>query len=260
MVSDNEQIREPKFLCSLQGEGRSTSSLVLGNYQYMHGWILLYRWSAGPVPFATGNAGILTSLLSQPAGSRVGMRAGVASLKSYTGSLGVTVIDAGSATMGGDTTRLILSGYLWTREIMRDLVLSKDPSARNLLEKPVGVLKPGAAAFVIRSGDVVTLSYAAVLAAPILTVVLTIFAMGFHTAPRFPSGFGKLARRAAALRATQLFRAVDELSITDPSLWDGLVSSMPRPAGTQEWTTTLYNGEPTGGGKKGPRIQFTQGG
>lgn len=156
--------------------------------------------------------------------------------------------------------RPALSGYLWTREIMGDLVLSKDPSARNLLEKPVGVLMPGAAAFVIRSSDVVTLSYAAVLAAPILTVVLTIFAMGSHTAPRFPSGFGKLARRAAALRATQLFHAADELSITDPSLWGGLVSSMPRPTGTQGWTTTLRPDEPTGGGNEGPRIQFTHGG
>ncbi|KAH6985691.1 hypothetical protein BKA56DRAFT_669950 [Ilyonectria sp. MPI-CAGE-AT-0026] len=203
---------------------------------------------------------ILTSLLSQPAGSRVGMRAGVASLKSYTGSLRGTVIDAGSVSNGGDTTRLILSGYLWTREIMRDLVLSTDPSARNLLEKPVGVLMPGAAAFIIRSSDVATLSYAAVLAAPILTVVLTIFAMGFHTAPRFPSVSGKLARRAAALRATKLFRPVDELSNTDPSLRGGLVSSMPRPTGTQGWTTTLHHDEPTGGENEGPRIQFTHDG
>lgn len=216
------------------------------------------RLDQSPLPL--GMQVILSSLLSQPASSRVGMRAGVSSLKSYTGSLAGIVIDAGSSSMVDDMTRLILAGYVWTREIMRDLVLSKDPRARNLLEKPAGVLMPGAAAFVVRSNEVVTLSYDAALTAPILTAVLILLAGVFRAAPRYHSIFRKLALRAAALRATQLFRAVDELSTIGPSLWDRLIYSMPQPSGTQEWTTSMGFVEPTGGGRVGPRIQFNRAG
>lgn len=78
-------------------------ALLLGNHLYLHGGILYTVGHLSRSPLPLGVQAILTSLLSQPTGSRVGMRAGVASLKSYVRSLESTVIDAGSGSMEGDS-------------------------------------------------------------------------------------------------------------------------------------------------------------
>ncbi|PMD66206.1 uncharacterized protein K444DRAFT_472383, partial [Hyaloscypha bicolor E] len=115
---------------------------------------------------------IFTTQFANPMIVSIGLAAGVSALRSFVGSVRGTMIDAASAKMQDEVTRLVLAGYLASKEVLRDVTLMQRGDFENFLLDDKGNPKPGAADFVIKTGDVVSVRLDLLILAPVICVVL----------------------------------------------------------------------------------------
>ena len=179
---------------------------------------------------------ILVSTHSEPVILTIARRAGVSSLKAYTGSAVGQVVDAGSATMTADVERLVLASYLSSKEVFRDTILMKQPQGlKNMLEGSDGNLVPGAADFVIRSRDVVSLHFGLLLLVPVAcffvwAAAVLVYFLKRHLAEEMTGNTVgcRYIWRSYALKPTQLYRHLDE-SADREHTWRGRFREIPFP-------------------------------
>ncbi|KAK4210861.1 hypothetical protein QBC37DRAFT_291576 [Rhypophila decipiens] len=184
-------------------------------------------------PIPKGIAKVFTTRFAHPMMTHIATSAGVGAIKSYIGSASGAYIDAGSSSLYGDMTRLVLAGYLASAQVFQEVVLSPrpQPGARSALESSPGQLLDGAALFVVRTDGARALRLSLAVLAPVLCGVLWA-ARGLVKFVRDGGGWGGksvLARRGAALSATQLYRQLDQ-TLSQQS-WDPrfMRSTIPRP-------------------------------
>lgn len=198
---------------------------------------------------------ILTATHAMPMIMNIALRAGVSSLKSYTGSAVGQVVDAASSTMLADIKRLVLAAFLSSREVFRDTVLMDRPSGlANLLEDGEGKLYPGAEDFVIRTGDAVSLRFDLLLVAPIAWILIWAV-VGIVHALKSASTVtgGKFRLRSSVLRGTQLYRMLDETG-REKHKWEDRSDLIPFPY--NEENEEVQTPQPTVDDVRGPVIKF----
>lgn len=179
---------------------------------------------------------ILVSTHSVPAILTIARRAGVSSLKAYTGSVIGQVVDAGSATMTADVEWLVLASYLSSKEVFRDTIMMKRPQGlENMLKGSDGNLVPGSADFVIRSRDVVSLHFGLLLLVPVACFSVWTFAILVYFLKQYlvkeVAGNAVGCRyiwRPYTLKPTQLYRNLDE-SADKSHIWNGRFREIPFP-------------------------------
>lgn len=184
-------------------------------------------------PFPEGLVQVFKTRFAIPASARVALIGGVSALKSYAGSINGAVLDAQSLSMTGDMERLILAGYLYSRQIFSEIVFSSKPSGvANSFSGESGTLMEGIDQFVVSSANVAALRLDVVVLVPACFVLVWLIALVcaiFRHGQRPDRTFNK---RAIALSATGLFRMRSEL-ITG-KLWPRTNSSMPLPPDSKE--------------------------
>ncbi|KAH7210014.1 hypothetical protein DER44DRAFT_864739 [Fusarium oxysporum] len=150
-------------------------------------------------------------------------------VKTYVGSASGAYIGAGASSLVGDMTRLILAGYLSSRQIFQEIVLMPRPSPNSpsILDAAVGKLLDGARDFVVRTDEAVAMRLDLLIIAPTLLALLWL-AVGALELLKRKDIWRRFGARAGALSATQLFRQLDEhLSGHD---WTGTTAAIPQPS------------------------------
>ncbi|KAH6887628.1 hypothetical protein B0T10DRAFT_515401 [Thelonectria olida] len=164
-----------------------------------------------------------------------------AALKSVAGIEGTGILDCESSTLKDDLDRLVLAAYLHSREVFRETaLLGPQAEMSNLLESANGELFPGSADFVMVTGDVTAISYSSLIAIPVTCLVVTLLAamlplmrkMVIQAPTTDPRDAPTYAALCAGLRATQLYRIVDE-SILGTRGWVKRKHSIPLPPSTE---------------------------
>ncbi|KAF2006544.1 hypothetical protein P154DRAFT_517611 [Amniculicola lignicola CBS 123094] len=189
-------------------------------------------------PIPEGLTFVFKSRFRHPMVHHIGQSAGASALKSYTGSAGGAFVDAGAASMYGDMERLVLAGYLHSRNVLRELIDSAKPAgAYNALEKESGILMEGADQFVVKTEQTVALRWGYLLAAPITTSILMLLVVILRV-----NALPTLVPRATAFQATQLFRQLSEAYTRQD--WAIRYGSTPLPSNavlTTPFSTILRN-------------------
>jgi hypothetical protein len=211
-------------------------------------------------PLPAGLVQIFQTRFAHPAMTRVSISAGVNALKSYTGSASGSYVDAGASTLYSDMTRLILTGYLSSRQIFQEIAVMPKPSqdARSSLDASAGQLLGGAASFVVRTNRAVALRYDLVLFAPIFAGILWLL-VGLAKVVKRQGDHTRFSIRAAALTATQLFRQLDERLTGDE--WKRKKAMIPwppevKPVAGHGKIEVEYTSKLEGYPRQGPEIRF----
>ncbi|GKU08262.1 hypothetical protein FLAG1_10473 [Fusarium langsethiae] len=216
-------------------------------------------------PLPDGLALVFRTRFAHPMMSHISMSAGVTTLKSYIGSASGAFVDAGASSLLKDMTRLIMAGYLASRQVFQEIALSRRPSsdAPNLLDESVGVLQNGAQDFVVLADGVVALRLDLMILAPCLCVIFWILVGLIHGARKVDI-WRRLSARTAALSATQLLRQLDEH--TNGYIWGKPLGTIPEPPTTDDAVKIGVYGsgylppgsDGQGDGVQGPCIRYTR--
>ncbi|KAF2003867.1 hypothetical protein P154DRAFT_552325 [Amniculicola lignicola CBS 123094] len=187
-----------------------------------------YDTNLATSPLPDGLKYIFKTRFRHPMAIHIAIEAGVMTFKSYVGSSSGAVLDAHAASLYSDMERLILAGYLASREVFHEVTSPpKAPGVRNALEDESGKLMAGADGYVVGSPEVYALRYDLVILAPVLTLVLWVLVTALEAYRHGSDNQGTFKKRAVALRATHLFRMLDEKS-TDQR-WSKRKGGIPLP-------------------------------
>ena len=186
---------------------------------------------AGPArPLPNGLARVISSRFSMPMSVSIGLAAGVTVLKSYTGSMSGTMVDARAASLYGEMERLILASYLRSRLIFRDIaVADRPPGVPNDMNIRSGELREGSASFTLGTPDAVALRTDLLIAVPVLAAVVWLAVGILSVATCWSEGRWGLAQRVAVLSAPQLFRMLHEVQTTSHNKWCKKTGWLPLP-------------------------------
>jgi len=172
---------------------------------------------------------MVSAKLSLPQIYHLALYGGVNSLRSAIGSNLATIIDAESATMTQEIERLVLAGYLSTKQIFRDVALmDKKVDYDNFLLDPRGGLFAGAADISLRTSSVTTFRLSLLIFAPVMLAAILLLKYA-------PAALEKCSRshcmaRQTALSATQIFRIMDEGRPESNHSWDREFHRVPMPS------------------------------
>ena len=171
---------------------------------------------------------------------RVGRGAGQSVLKSASYvTAPLYTLDAGASTMESDLERLVLAAWVSSRSVLRDTTTYDKRDMQNHAEGPGGSVEADVVQFVLRSGDVVTLSARILISVPSILLFLLIVQKTLGWALGHPE-FGKRSIlpgekiNSVALLATQLYRGLDQR--TSSRNWNHTESLIPfvYPPGIEE--------------------------
>ncbi|CAM1504835.1 Fc.00g024260.m01.CDS01 [Cosmosporella sp. VM-42] len=200
-------------------------------------------------PLPEGLAIVFRTRFAHPMMTHISQAAGVATIKSYVGSASGAFLDAAASSLFQDMTRLILAGYLSSRQVFQEIALTPRPStdSPNLLDAAVGKLREGAEDFVVHTNGAVALRLDLLVLAPTLCVLLWTIVTILEAFKR--RGIWRdFSAKAAALTATQIFRQLDEHLSDDR--WRGSRATIPNPPSERGSTTMDVGGSafpPTSG-------------
>lgn len=180
-------------------------------------------------PLPDGLAIVFKTRFAHPMMTHISLAAGVATVKSYVGSASGAYLDARASSLLRDMTRLILAGYLSSRQVFQEIALLPRPShdAPSILDAAVGKLHSGARDFVVRTDGAVAMRLDLLILAPALCVFLWLVVAVTEMFKRADI-WRKFGARAAALSATQLFRQLDEHM--SGHAWTETKAAVPRPS------------------------------
>jgi hypothetical protein len=180
-------------------------------------------------PLPAGLAVVFKTRFAHPMMTHVSMAAGVATVKTYVGSASGAYVDAGASSLVGDMTRLILAGYLSSRQIFQEIALAARPSPNSpsILDAAVGRLLDGAKDFVVRTDEAVAMRLDLIIIAPALLALLWLV-LGTLKLLKSKDIWTRFSSRAVALSATHLFRQLDEHLSGHP--WTETRAAIPEPS------------------------------
>lgn len=173
----------------------------------------------------------------------IGNAAGPAALKSASYATAPRyILDAEASAIKTDIERLLLGGWVSSRNVVRDTTTYDQGKLQGVTEGTGGSVPDGMAKFVLQSGDVETLSVRILIAVPAILLFLfivekTLSCVLRHSHPKTSIISGE-KNDATALVATQIFRKLDQE--IDTKVWEHkdslipLVYPLPLPPGAQE--------------------------
>ncbi|KAF4435388.1 hypothetical protein FACUT_7217 [Fusarium acutatum] len=201
-------------------------------------------------PLLEGLRIIVASKFAIPILTYIINSAGPAALKSVAGVGGTGLLDCASSALKDDLDRLVLAAYLNSREVFRETaLLGPQAGMSNLLESANGDLFPGSADFVMFTGDVTAISYSSLISIPVTCFAITLLAAMLPLMRKMVLQASTTDRRhapvtyaalCAGLRATQLYRMVDEKTVCTPGwIKKKHVIPLPPPAETMSRALVL---------------------
>jgi len=146
----------------------------------------------------------------------VGRGAGQSVLKSASYvTAPLYTLDAEASTIESDLERLVLAAWVSSRNVLRDTTTYDKRDMQNHVKGPGGSVEDAVVQFVLRSGDVVTLSARILISVPSILLFLFVVQKTLSLALGRPEFGKKLILRgekinAVALLATQLYRGLDQ--------------------------------------------------
>ncbi|KAJ4152217.1 hypothetical protein NW765_017726 [Fusarium oxysporum] len=199
-------------------------------------------------PLPKGLRIIVMGKFSIPVLTNIILAAGPAALKSVAGIGGTGLLDCESSTLKDDLDRLVLAAYLNSREVFRETaLLGPQAGMSNMLESANGDLFPGSADFVMLTGDVTAISYSSLIAIPVTCLAVTLLAAMLPLVRKMVLKAPTTDRRhasvryaalCAGLRATQLYRMVDENILYTPD-WVNRKNIIPLPPAAETMARVL---------------------
>ncbi|KAJ9419278.1 hypothetical protein FOXG_07293 [Fusarium oxysporum f. sp. lycopersici 4287] len=229
-------------------------------------------------PLPKGLRIIVMGKFSIPVLTKIILSAGPAALKSVAGIGWTGLLDCASSTLKDDLDRLVLAAYLNSREVFRETaLLGPQAGMSNILESANGDLFPGSADFVMLTGDVTAISYSSLIAIPVTCLAVTFLAAMLPLVRKMVLKAPTTNRRRASvtyaalcagLRATQLYRMVDEKILCTPD-WINRKNIIPLPPPVETMPRVLIpsfvgnavefqeDGEDGDGGDGGDRCRLT---
>ncbi|KAH8589837.1 hypothetical protein B0O99DRAFT_522428, partial [Bisporella sp. PMI_857] len=192
-------------------------------------------------PLPKGLRIIVATKFCLPVLTSIIVSSGPAALKSVAGIGGTGFLDCASSALKDDLDRLVLAAYLNSREVFRETaLLGPQAGMSNRLESANGDLFPGSADFVMMTGDVIAISISSLIAIPVTCLAVTLLAAMLPLMRKTVTQVSPTDRRheptyaalCAGLRATQLYRVVDESKLGTRD-WDKRkhIIPLPPPAG-----------------------------
>ncbi|KAG0634673.1 hypothetical protein HOY80DRAFT_1018395 [Tuber brumale] len=142
--------------------------------------------------------------------------AGTSALKSASFAAAPSyILDAGASSIRNDIERLVLGSWASSANVLRDTTTYAANGMVNFVKGEKGSVEDSAAKFVLKSGDVSTLSVRILISIPfvllfLLVVMVCLNCVLRRRCLRKPSIFRDYATRGIALQATQLYRYLDE--------------------------------------------------
>jgi len=200
------------------------------NLDQLPGLKLHKLWIKDVFPYEFGAPRVVT----------VGRAAGPSALKSASYAMAPSyILDAEASAIKDDLERLLLGGWVSSRNVLRDTTTYDKGKIQGVTEGSGGSVPADAAKFVLQSGDVETLSVRILIAVPAILLFLFVVqktlscvlrhshATKEYIIPNKKKGALNEKKDAVALVATQLFRRLYQEIPVDLGVWSHEASIIP---------------------------------